>query len=287
MQHLVNGSYHTVTINNYREIYNGYSVDVLDEVRSAVLDDTDIDQFIEPCKDDAYKLGQFRMARREGVDDRYLNLAFTGKTVYYIRRAKLLDIDITAILLYANKKGVFLKDDVIETLAKNILDGVPVEKVDFKKVPYNLVDGFCRGLSRGFPMWLLIDDVEGCRLTERRLQILLRGMHLGIDVHPFFQGTWSDEQILYLLSIGDSVNRLLGKLNCNFNVEILHEIVPLFQAGVDITPLCVTDSQGYPLYNSFQIYELGQAILSGTATKEMFDCNLSDAQMNAMRLANS
>ena len=35
-----------VTMDNYREIFSGSTVDILDEIRSAVLDDTPIANFI-------------------------------------------------------------------------------------------------------------------------------------------------------------------------------------------------------------------------------------------------
>ena len=51
----------TVTLENYRTVFKVCSPDILDEIRSAVLDDTSISSFIKPCGNDSYKLGQLRI----------------------------------------------------------------------------------------------------------------------------------------------------------------------------------------------------------------------------------
>lgn len=272
----------SVTLSNYKDLFREYSADVLDEIRSAILDDTDILEFIEPCRNDSYKLNQLRLAKREGVDIVYLDNRFTAKTVYCIRRAYKLNQDISILLTYVSG-GRKMTSDVLEKLAEASLLNIPVDKVNWWLVPYKLVDSFISGLKQGYPMWLFLDEVDGCLATEARLQILLKGMSLGVDVHPFLQSGWTDENIKLLISYGGKINGMLGYISPAFSNDMLSELAPLYISGLqDFQILCSVDDSGVPIYNAFQIAALGLAMRKGVATKEMFDCTLSDMEIERM-----
>jgi hypothetical protein len=277
-----------VTLTNYKQLFKGYSADILDEIRSAILDETPITQYVESCKADSYKLNQLRLAKREGVPDCYLNTNFTAQTIFCVRTAKRMNCDISAILVYCNEKGLFLPSDTIEKLANAVLGGVQIEKVNFRFVPYALTEMVLRGLKRGFPMWLFTEDMNTlCRMSEKRLQTLLNGMELGVDVHVFLRGSWTDEQVSYLVSFGKSIDGLLGLINSNFSYDLLTEIVPLYREGKlsydDIRTLCAVDDTGYPIYNLYQVSAIGNAIKDGVVVPEMYNPNLSDMDIIALR----
>ena len=273
----------TITLENYRTIFKVCSPDILDEIRSAVLDDTSISSFIKPCGTDSYKLGQLRMAVRELVPIEYLSTYVTGKTIYNIRQGFLKGRDMSPILSYYTSKGVTIDADTLEKLSEFCFLGIDISKMDFTTVPTNLVDVVCKGLYHGYPMWLIVED--GCTLTEGDIQVLMRGLSLGIDVHPFLNGDWSKEAMLLMFSYAKSVdiNEVLSLVNSKFDCECIKVLLDLAQKNVPINKLCVKDTSGTPVYNSFQMYELGKAIEEGVDTPKMFDATLSDFDINELR----
>lgn len=265
----------TVTLSNYQKIFAACSPDILDEIRSAVLDDTAIAKFIQPCGNDNYKLGQLRMAVRELVPIEYLSANLTGKTIYYIRQGFSKNRDMSVLLKYINSKTI-VEPETLEKLTEYVYLGTDISNVDFSVVPNHLVNIVCNGLYKGYPMWLLVE--EGCQLTEKTIQILMRGLQLGIDVHPFLNGKWSDEALLLIFSYAKSLdlNLILPYINHNFDVEMLRVLLDLAVEGTPISTLCNKDTAGIPVHNRYQMYEIGQAIKDGTVTDEMYKVTMSD-----------
>ena len=265
-----------VTLDNYRDIFDVCTPDVLDEIRSAVLDDTSIANFIKPCGNDSYKLGQLRMAVRELVPVEYLNTNLTGKTVYYIRQGFSKGRDMSALLRYINERTITVEADTLQVLAEYVFLGTDITKVDFTIVPNNLLNIVCRGLYQGYPMWLLIE--EGTTLSESTIHILMRGLQLGVDVHPFINGDWNNDSLLLIFSYAKTIdlNLILPYINSNFDTETLRVLLDLVAKGIPISTLCVKDTAGMPVYNRYQMFEIGQAIEDGTVTQEMYKVTMSD-----------
>jgi hypothetical protein len=276
---------YNVTLDNYRQIFSECSVDVLDEIRSAILDDTQISNFIKDCGKDSYKLGQLRMAVREFVPTEYLNSRLTARTIYYIREAYKKQLNTQSLLKYIKPKGLTLEPETLEKLAEMVYMGVDIDKVDFTKIPINLVDVFCKGLYKGYPMWLCISD--NMAHTENYIKALMRGMQLGIDIHPFIDEDWSEEQlnVMFLYSGVVDINELLKYITPKFDVEIITELLKLLEGNIPIVDLVVKDTEGYPVFNKYQIIELGQAIKDKVLTKEMLNPTLSDTEIMQMRLS--
>lgn len=275
----------TITLENYRSVFKVCTPDILDEIRSAVLDDTSISSFIKPCGNDSYKLGQLRMAVRELVPVEYLSTYVTGKTIYNIRQGFIKGRDMSPLLAYYKTKGLTIDALTLEKLSEFCFLGIDISMMDFTIVPTNLVDVVCKGLYHGYPMWLIVED--NCTLTESEVQILMRGLSLGIDIHPFLSGDWSKEAMLLMFSYAKSVdiNNVLSYVNSKFDGESLKVLLDLAQKNVPINKLCIKDTSGVPVYNSYQMYELGKAIEAGVDTPKMYDANLSDFDISDMREA--
>ena len=274
---------YSITLDNYRQIFAKCTPDILDEIRSAVLDDTQISPFIKECGTDSYKLGQLRMAVREFVPPEYLNPRLTARTIYYIRGAYSKKLNISSLLRYITTKGLLVEPTTIEKLAEMVYLGVDISNVDFTRVALNLVDIFCKGLYKGFPMWLLTDtDVT---LSESYIKVLMRGMQLDIDVHPFLNGDWEIEQLNLLFVYADKIdlNQFLQVITPKFDIDTLTELIELLRNNVPVTDLVKTDVEGYPIYNPYQIAELGQSIKAGVLTKEMLNPNLQDTAIAELR----
>lgn len=273
-----------IALDNYAQVFGEECTpDVLDEIRSAILDNTPIENYIDLCGDDSYLLGQIRMALREELPEEYLDARLTGKTIYNIRQGFANGRDMHALLWYYPAKALRVDKDVIEILSAFALVGVDVSRVDFTLVPKSLVTTFCRGLYKGYPMWLLTDDAS--KLPESKVKLLMRGMELGIDIHPFVDGNWEKNVMLMLFSYAKSVdlNMVLSYVNHYFNTQQVKEILDFAVAGVPINRLCVKDHSGIPVYNSYQMHELGEALKVGVDIQAMFNPRLSDYDMAKLR----
>lgn len=273
-----------IALDNYSQIFGGScSPDVMDEIRSAVLDNTPIAKFIGPCGDDSYLLGQIRMAIREEVPLEFLDARLTGKTIYNIRQGIRAGADMSGLLKYITPKSLKLEKSVLETLSEFLIIGVDISTVDFSMVPKTLVSVFCKGLYRGYPMWLLAD--ESVNLTEDYVRILMRGMELGVDIHQFMSGDWDRSVVMLLFSYAKSVNlnHVLSMVNSKFDVNQVKVILDLESLGIPITRLCVKDHTGIPVYNNYQMYELGESLKQGVDIEAMFNPSVSDFDMAQMR----
>ena len=94
-----------VTTKNYKDIFGSYPVDILDEIRLAIADNTEIARYIDICGTDSYKLNQLRLAIREGVEKEFLNPAMTGRTLYLIRQGLSMCMDVDKGYIAFNTDG--------------------------------------------------------------------------------------------------------------------------------------------------------------------------------------
>lgn len=270
-----------ITMNNYFEVFKDFEPDIIDEIRSAVLDDTPISPFIKPCGSDSFKLGQFRMALREYVPKEYLNPKLSGRCVYLIRQCFRSGIDMSSLLPYI-KGSLKLENASIESIIKVLIAGGDIRKVDFTIVPKDNIEIICEGLIKKFPMWLCVSS-EGY-LTTSFIRQLMKGMQLQVDIHPFLNGKWSEEQLVLILSNARAlnVNEFLEYVNYKFSVEHLVEVIDLARDDYDYTLLCLQDEDGSPSFNPYQMVVLSKAIKDDVINEDMYNPNINDMDMEDM-----
>lgn len=263
-----------ITLDNYKEIFRVCSPDILDEIRLAVLDDVPIGQYIQLCGQDYYKLNQIRKAIREMVPSEYLNISFSHKVLKSIREGLQKGYDMSGLLSYANDKGVLIDIKSLEVIADFMSNGINLDMLDFRKVPAQHVELFCKGVLNNYPMWLLLGDKI---YSESYIRLLMRGMQLGLDIHPFLEVEWEEDSLLLLFSFANKVNinDVLTKITSKFPSETLKILLNLISAQYDVDELCKRDKEGYPIFNTFQIDALSNAVYKGTLTREMLNPNLS------------
>lgn len=269
----------TVTLENYKDIFTDCSSDILDEIRLAILDDTPIGEFLSCCGDDAYKLGQFRKAIRELVPVEYLRSYISADVLKSIRLGICRGYDMSDLLRYINDKGLFIDLKSLSVIADFASIGVDISSVDFTKVPRSQVETFCKGLYMHYPMWLLVSDSP---VSDSRLSLLMRGMELGIDIHPFLNNSWKDDIIVLLFAKAKKcdINALLSKISPMFDKEKVNIILSLALKGLAYDSLCLKDTEGYPLFNSYQMEILSTAIEEGILTNAMLNPNISDTEIH-------
>lgn len=267
-----------ITMNNYLEVFKDFEPDIIDEIRSAILDDTPIGAYIKHCPYDSYKLGQFRMALREYVPKEYLNPKLSGRCVYLIRRLYKQGTDLSPLKFYI-KDSLKLENESLDKVLQIMLLGADIRKVDFTVVPKDNIDVICEGLLKGYPMWLCISD-EGY-LTSSFIRQLMKGMQLQIDIHPFLNGKWAEEQLVLILSNARSidVNELLEFVNYKFTVEHLVEVIDMARNELDYSFICLQDEDGTPSFNSYQMAVLSKAVKDNVINEDIYNPKLSDMEM--------
>ena len=85
----------------------------------------------------------------------------------------------------------------------------------------------------------------------------------------------SSKYILRGLSHKNKSHDVLTKITSKFPSETLKILLNLISAQYDVDELCKRDKEGYPIFNTFQIDALSNAIYKGTLTREMLNPNLS------------
>lgn len=266
-----------LTLENYKEIFKVCTPDVLDEIRLAILDDTDILAYINPCGNDSYKLGQFRLATREGVSFRYLVSSLSGKAVNKIRACHRMHMDMTQLLRYINGGHIKISNEMFELVASAVSLGADITKVDFTQVKEDTCKVICEGLVRKYPMWLFVGD----NLSEKYIRTLMRGMDLGIDISPCITNIYSESQLIYIFAHKEYSN-ILRYITPKFPLESIKILMRAVEDGLDISELVYRDGDGYPVYSEFQLDALVKALKLrklGVVVDDVFDPKLSDFDM--------
>ena len=264
-----------VTLNNYLDIFMDLSVDIKDEIRSAILDGTPISRYIKPCENDSYKLNQIRLALREYIPEKYINTRLSGECINLIRRCINEKVDITQLDRYL-LPSVYLDSNYIKNILHLIILGCDISKLDFNKVPKSNLKTICKGLSMGYPMWL-VSDLD---CSTSYMNSLYRAMSLGIDIHPFLNNNWSVEQLRCLCSLSKhiSISDLLENVNYKFSTKHLYVISMCIEKGYPYELLCAKDDDGSPLFSSSQMHSLIDA-MSYDCLDDVYDYNLSNLEM--------
>lgn len=270
-----------VTLNNYISIFGDYEPDILDEIRSAILDDTPISPFIARCCHDSYKLGQIRMALREYVPEEYLNVNLSGECIHKIRMAYKAKIDLKPLL--EPKKYLYcLESESISHIIDVLIHGIDISKIDFSVVPIENVEVICEGLIQGYPMWLCVSNDK--ELTPSYIRQLMKGMLLQIDIHPFISEVWTDEQLIFLFTNAKviDINDLLMYVNHNFTVEHLSEICEAYKLNLDFKVLCLQDEDNFPAFNPYQLEVLRKTLEDGVFCEDIYNPSINDRDMRIL-----
>lgn len=269
-----------ITLENYKDIFEVCTPDVLDEIRLAILDNTDIMRFINDCGEDSYKLGQFRLAVREGLNCHVLNTQLTGKTVNNIRKCFRDGMPIDSLKAYIKPRSLTLDSDFIEKISSVVAEGKDVSKVDFTMVKENQFDIICKGLMLNYPMWLFV----GKNLEPEYIRILMRGIDLGIDISQFIDEVWDKNKLILLYSYSGTIdiNSVLQYVTSSFSVFQLSVLLKSLQKGIDISRIAYRDSKGVPIYNEFQMEVLAVAEENGIYSPDLFNPKVNDEKMQSM-----
>ena len=272
-----------VNLQNYMQVFDGESVDILDEIRSAIIDDTQIGSLIKYCRDDDYKLKQLRLAIREFLPKKYINPRISGTCIKLLRKYYASGGNLAVFDRYiSDTNKVLLSDAVFKRVIECTLNGADIRKVDFGLVSESNVNIICDGLEKGYPVWLLVQRNK--QFTDDILRLLITAMYYQVDVHPFLTGDWDKAQITTILNSVNAVdvNFLMENITDKFSSYCISAIIDAMVAKVDFTILCQKDASGHPIYNNYQMTALVNCLKNDWITEEVLNPDLSDMDMMAL-----
>ena len=251
------------TLGNYLELTKGYSTDIQDEVRSAILDDTPISPYIKKCKNDSFKLNQIRLAIREYVPSRYISTHLSATNLKWIRKISSKGYSLYVLDNYLSKGGVLsISCDALDLVLSAYYDGVDVASVDFTTVSEDVVGLVCAGLRKGYPMWVITESHT--QKSAEFIRVLMKCMSLNLDIHPFLSDGWDVERVQLIASNASRLEYvyavLMKHINSRFSKEQLEIIIEVAKDYLDFLPLCLKDEDGYPVFNTWQLDAISKVI---------------------------
>lgn len=173
-------------LDNLRNVLKGYSIDIQDVVRSAILDGVDISNYIDVCKNNPYKLDQIRLCLKEGIDSSIFSIK-SGECIYKIRK---LDNS--------------LRNDLIEKLKSESLS-------------YKLVMKLIEWLEKGYDL----SNIKISIIPENLYGVFEHGFRQGLDMSIFNNGkSYNSDYIkfcLMILSNGKDIGIFLNELNLSID----------------------------------------------------------------------
>lgn len=157
------------------------------------------------------------------------------------------------------------------------------DELDFVSIPLATVDLYVGAVEQGIDVVDFQNTYASSNYEYFKFLLSLR--QSDIDISPFINGTWSEEQVTAVIrgrnkiSVVDFVSHYI---NQNFTEgQIEYCIRAVDYDCLDL--LSSLDEDGYPLYNEYQMYQLLEGARFGLDYMSYANPNLSDFEMNKRR----
>lgn len=272
-----------ITMENYTLIFSNYTLDTLDEIRSAVLDDTQIGNYLTgTLLSDSEKLGQFRKALRENVPIMYLSSGLTRKSIKCVRQLYNSENDMSWIPGYINGASLTIDASVFELALEYYSIGVSeIRNMNLSKVKSEKAEILFNSMYSGCPLHLYLPYMD--EIDEAKARALVSASKLGLHIQDFIKKFWETDWITMIVEShtrGYDVSSLVAMVSSEFDTERLQIILTALEDNLDYTLLCKQDSGGHLIYNQWQMEVLVMAMNYQVLTDEIMNPLLSDSQMS-------
>lgn len=257
-----------LTFENYATRLEGFSQDIKDEVRSAILDNTPIGDFIDVCRDDPFRLQQLRLAAKEFYPTWVFKVE-DGANIYRIRNLSGVSVE-----MVENQVSAGLPREYIEELISWIEEGVVIpEDFNMRRVPKTILTPVSTAIKSGVDPNAIVKLSKGNEeAAGLYVQIAVKGLSLGK-----FEGKNLSNSCLGSVAelagrpyIG-TVVELLEPRSGSEEVEVLWELA---KSGFDFS-LFEGD-----YYTSMQLSWIHQAFLEKFDVTKMLDTELNNSELN-------
>lgn len=268
-----------LTLDNYAQYLQNYSIDVKDEVRNALLDGIDLIPYVKMCKNDPFRLQQIRLAIKEFPDikEEFFNL--DGSTLYKAReylRKNLLSSQALKILR-ANVDPIGW-DIMLELDSR----GYDLSKYDFSKIPNHLLKEFKWGIQLDLDISHL---VTGLDYPKEFVLACIRLETLGIKTKRFIEEHWDLGTVIELSKYVPypHLDFLLSKLTNRSIPAYVECFVDLVNAGVLNDKVYERDYFGYEVFMPSQLEFIAETAREGFSIDSMLDPRLSLEEMYILK----
>lgn len=253
-------------LDNFRNELSEFSVDVQDVVRSAILDDIDISEYIIPCKDDPYKLEQIRLSLKQGL--RVISTA-SGSILYKIRQLYERGIDISSLDRY-EKSGV--SEACLEYFLSWLEDGLNVYNINIAIIPKNLLDIFDYGIRNGYDM---TPFNTGKSYTSDYIRVCLKMASNGKSIDMFTSKNWDILVLSELAGVSKKLslvkwNDLVSNITEYMGVARIKSLIKCTKSGMPLEGLN-KDINGQYVFSVEDIEYIYGAYINGYDYKSLLE----------------
>jgi len=269
-----------VTLESIGSQFRGYPLDIQDEVRSMVMDNLDLSQWIDVCKDNPYRLNQIRLGSKEGLDPKFFTI-LDGSVIYKIRGLAATGFNVGELRPYV---GVgFTKEQwayIIAWAERGLLDS----RLALVRTPFSMWEFIDKGLRNNLPMWLF---TSGKKYSNTFMHSVLTLMSNGQSAEKFLNSSWKDETLKLLaeFSYRRWFNNIVGLVDYFIPYEFLVSVGELAKEGLIDEDLFETSYDGdtgdyYYVYQSYHLEAILRCVMQGYDYSRLKDYNLSGSEVD-------
>ena len=269
-----------VTLESIGSQFREYPLDIQDEVRSMVMDNLDLSQWIDVCKDNPYRLNQIRLGSKEGLDPKFFTI-LDGSVIYKIRGLAATGFNVGELLPYV---GVgFTKEQwvyIISWAERGLLDS----RLALVRTPFSMWEFIDKGLRNNLPMWLF---TSGKKYSNTFMHSVLTLMSNGQSAEKFLNSSWKDETLKLLaeFSYRRWFNNIVGLVDYFIPYEFLVSVGELAKEGLideDLFEISYDGDTGdyYYVYQSYHLEAILRCVMQGYDYSRLKDYNLSGSEVD-------
>lgn len=272
-----------VTSLNYRDIFSeqrGFSEDIRDEVRSALLDNIDISPIIEKYgKTVPDYIREVRLSTKVGVPKKYLRGIKNPKTLGYLRRLLEKNVDVSPFDTYL---GMGLTETAEVTALSLIESSHDISKYDFSIIPEELLPFYKEGILLQKPIHLFNRLLPSVTPEYVREVLVLREKK--VPVEEFLEEIWPIQtlKVLNKTNSPEAIEELLMYIYSTYPSEMVESLMEIQANNLPLEIFSAIDAyqeDPVPIYKPFQLDWVLQAFSENIDWEPMANPNLGNEEL--------
>lgn len=257
-------------LDNIRSELKGYSVDIQDIVRSAILDGVDISNYIDLCVDNPYRLDQIRLCMKEGIDEGYYQL-LDGNTIYRIRSLFRRNMKVPSADMLVTLSKVH-----IQYILKWIEKGYKFSSLNISIIPRTLLPIFEYGISNGYDMKPFNN---GINYTSEYIKLCLRIISNKKFVKTLMGGRFEISCLKLLCSFSEKCSiaewsNLMLCVDEGVSCGRLRLLIDCVSFKIPVSGINARFSDGNYVFNDLHVGIIIDAYKNGYDYKKLLDTSL-------------
>lgn len=260
-----------VNMSNYQEVFRGYSRPIRELVRSAIMDDTPIGNYIDKYKNNYHMLWEVKLALEVGLDPKWFDIVTSHALLSEVRVLFENGMDIEPL---AKHFSMQLSSDHYKYILKWYKQGISLDKYDFSIVDRKLLSVYDSYFNLGISMEVFN---TGESYSVRYLVACVSIYRSGNDVSKFLDGKWDEENLLLLAKYSKSkyYKKMIGYVDKEVTPSLLEEMYALVKQGSGHYEELFKVVNGEYVYSDRKLALIRKALLKGYDYVSLIDDTLS------------